>query len=84
MTRFLSIGFNLHVDSTLANLTRQFIDVHSVAINSWLISCVSAKSLEDVRGRVGQNEIREQFSRILFPEGDHKIADVLFNSFTVQ
>jgi hypothetical protein len=31
-----------------------------------------------------REEIREQFSRILFPEGDHKIADVLFNNFAVQ
>lgn len=84
MTRFRPIDFHLHVDSTLANLTCQLIDVHSVAVNSWLRSYVSVKALEDVRCRVDQNEIREQFSRILFSEGDHKIADVLFNNFAVQ
>jgi flagellar FliL protein len=88
MSRFLSVGFSLQVDPSLAKLTRQRLDIYSIPLGSWLISHLSEKTLEDVRGKVGQDvtrkEIREHFSHILFPEGDHNITDVLFTNFAVQ
>ena len=88
MARFLPIDFYRHADSTLANLPRQLIDTHSVVFKT----LADALTVCKITGRrAGQGEINklrdkipEQFSRILFPEGNHKIADVLFYIFAVQ
>ena len=87
MSRFLSVGFSIKVseDSTL---TEDDLTKKGPPLMSWLISNLSANTLEDVRGQAGQNrirrEIRDQFNSILFPDGGDRIFDILFNNFAVQ
>jgi RNA polymerase sigma factor (sigma-70 family) len=88
LTRFLSVSFVLKVDPGLAELTRQRLDSEYVRLKDWLGAQIADKSLDDVSGKAGQdvlrNEIREQFSQVLFPDGDNEIEDVYFQEFAVQ
>jgi|GEM_PF-1281192 len=88
LTRFLSVKFVLKVDPAIAKLTRQRIDTEYVQLKDWLGAQMSDKSLDEVKGKAGQDqfrdEIREQFSQVLFPDGDNEIEGVYFTEFAVQ
>jgi flagellar FliL protein len=87
MSRFLSVGFSLKVSED-SDLTEEDLTKKGPPLMSWLIANLSANSLEDVRGKAGQNrirrEIRDQFNSMLFPDGHDRIFDILFNNFAVQ
>ena len=45
-------------------------------------------SMDDVRGAAGQNrlrrEIQNEFNANLYPDGDDRILDILFEEFSIQ
>ena len=66
----------------------ELIEKKKPILKSWLISHLSDKSLDDVRGAAGQNrvrrEIHEHFNSVLFPDGFDLITEVVFTEFSVQ
>lgn len=88
LTRYLRIVVQLQVASEFETEFMEQLKEQRVLLRSWLISRISDKSLEEVRGAAGQNrlrrEIQDQFNSILFPDGYDRIYDVLFVEFAVQ
>jgi len=88
LTRYLSVKIVLKVDPSIAQLTQQRLDAEYVQLLDWLLAQIADKSLDQVIGKSGQDLMREQirseFSQVLFPDGDNKIIDVLFAEFAVQ
>ena len=88
LPRYLRIVVQLQVASDFEAEFMEQLKEQRVLLRSWLISRISDKSLEEVRGAAGQNrlrrEIQDQFNSILFPDGYDRIYDVLFVEFAVQ
>lgn len=88
LTRFLAVKFVLKVDPAIAELTKQRLDTEYVQLKDWLGTEMADKTLDEVKGKAGQdrfrNEIHDQFSQVLFPDGDNEIEGVYFTEFAVQ
>lgn len=88
MTRYLRLKIVLMFDGDEGKDAPKLVEKRKVAMKDWLIGHLAGKTLKDVTGTVGvrriQREIHERFDEMLFPEGDHKPFDVLFEEFVVQ
>ena len=88
LTRYLRVSITLQAESDGEQMLRQVVDKKKTILKNWLISYLSDKSLEEVRGAAGLNrarrEIQDQFNSLLFPDGSEIIRDVLFEEFSVQ
>lgn len=87
MTRYLRLSLTLQLASQEADFATQ-LETKRLLLKNWLLAHISDKSLEDIRGAVGQNrlrrEIRDHFNSVLCPDGYDRISDVLFDEFNVQ
>ncbi len=88
MTRYLRIKITLQTDEAQVAGIEALLKTHEAVLRNWLLSHISDKTMEDIRGAAGQNrlrrEIQEQFNAVLFPDGIDRISDVLFEEFNVQ
>jgi flagellar basal body-associated protein FliL len=88
LTRYLHVNITFLVDEHNDEPVNAALEKKKTVLKSWLISYLSDKSVDDVRGAAGVNrarrEIRDQFNGLLFPDGSEKIRDVLFEEFTVR
>jgi flagellar FliL protein len=88
MSRYLRVKIALKVDAEDEKAATALVTKHKAAMKSKLISHLAGKSLKDVSGSVGvnrlQREILEKFEDILYPDGDSKLRDVLFEEYVVQ
>ena len=88
LNRYLRLNLTLqvHVDHVEEVTTR--MESRRILLKNWLLSHLSDKDMEEIRGAVGQNrlrrEIRDEFNTVLFPDGFDRIHDVLFEEFNVQ
>ncbi len=88
LTRYLRIVIELQIPKDAELEIKEKLKENRVLLRSWLISKISDKDLESVRGAAGQNrlrrEIQDQFNSVLFTDGYDRIYDVLFYEFAVQ
>ena len=88
LTRYLRLSITLQVDGEYQKEVTAGVETHRSILQNWLISYLSDKTMDDIRGAAGQNrlrrEIQNQYNLILSPDGFEKIKDVLFEEFTVQ
>ncbi len=88
LTRYLRISFSLQIPKSLELEFPKLLEAKKAQLRNWLLSEISDKDLEEIRGAAGQNrirrEIREHFNSVLFPDGNDQIYDVLFEEFNVQ
>lgn len=88
MTRYLRVAITLQIPKTQEEEFRKKLDKKKAQLRNWLLSEISDKELDEIRGAAGQNRlrrtIREHFNSVLFPEGFEHIYDVLFEDFNVQ
>jgi flagellar basal body-associated protein FliL len=88
MTRYLRIAVALQVPKSKEEEIVKLLELKKVPLRNWLLSLISDKDLETIRGAAGQNrmrrEIRDHFNDVLFPDGLDQIYDVLFEEFNVQ
>ncbi|WP_197441428.1 flagellar basal body-associated FliL family protein [Thalassoglobus neptunius] len=88
MNRYLRLKMALQVLQDDRESVEDLVESRSLELKNWLLSHLSDKNLNDIRGKVGQNqlrrEIRNQFNSILFPNGRDRINDILFEEFNVQ
>ncbi|MCA9228196.1 MAG: flagellar basal body-associated FliL family protein, partial [Planctomycetales bacterium] len=79
---------NLQVDKAQADGITKMLEQKKPILKNWLLSYLSDKGMDDIRGRVGQNrlrrEIQDHFNTVLFADGYDRIHDVLFDEFNVQ
>ncbi|MEW4490314.1 flagellar basal body-associated FliL family protein [Thalassoglobus sp. JC818] len=88
MNRYLRLKMALQVLQDDQEMVTNLAESRSLELRNWLLSHLSDKNLDDIRGKVGQNqlrrEIRNQFNTVLFPNGRDRINDILFEEFNVQ
>jgi flagellar basal body-associated protein FliL len=88
MSRYLRVKIALKVDGHDEKAMTALVAKHKAAMKSRLIGHLAGKGLKDVGGSVGvarlQREILEKFDDILYPDGDSKLREVLFEEFVVQ
>ena len=88
LTRYLRVKIILVVDVSQEKTIDGLVQRQKVVLKNWVISHLSDKSLEEVKGASGVNRLRrqnqDQFNSVLFPDGSERIRDVLFDEFVVQ
>ena len=88
LNRYLRMSITLQVDGEKEQQVTEDVETHRSILRNWLISYLSDKQMDDIRGAAGQNrlrrEIQNQYNLILSPDGFELIKDVLFEEFTVQ
>lgn len=88
LNRYLRIKLVLQVDKAQVDAVTAAVERKRLPLRSWLLSHLSDKDQNEIRGAAGQNmlrrEIRERFNALLFPDGHDRIFDVLFEEFNVQ
>ncbi len=88
LNRFLRVKIMCAIDEAETKEITELLTTQKAFLKSWLISYLSDQSTQDVTRKVGVNkirrEIRDQFNAMLFPDGEEKIIDILFDEFVVQ
>jgi flagellar basal body-associated protein FliL len=89
LTRYLSVTLSLQVERESSATLRQVFESDRKAIfKNWLISYLSDKKLEEVKGSASLSELRREildgFNIILAEHSDERIEAVLFEEFNVQ
>lgn len=88
LNRYLRLKIALQVDKQQAEYVTKAVEHKRLLLRNWLLSHLSDKDQEEIRGAAGQNmlrrEIRDRFNEILFSDGYDRVYDVLFEEFNVQ
>lgn len=88
MNRYLRLKIVLHIRKSDEQLVVAALKENNLILRNWLLSHLSDKELDDIRGKAGQNmlrrEIRDHFNSVLFTDNYERIYDVLFEEFNVQ
>jgi len=88
LTRHLQVRITLLAHGADEASIQTALENNRAVLMNWLISYLSDKSLEDVRGAAGMNrarrDIQDRFNQLLFADGSERIRDVLFEEFTVR
>lgn len=88
MMRYVRAKFSVAVDEKEAKNAETLIEEHRTVLKNWLLGYLQNKQVDEVRGTEGFNrirrEIQERFNDVLYPGGDTKIREVLFDEFNVQ
>ncbi|WP_437227768.1 flagellar basal body-associated FliL family protein [Planctomicrobium sp. SH661] len=88
MNRYLRLKIVLHIRESDEHAVSSAIAKKDLILRNWMVSHLSDKELDDIRGKAGQNmlrrEIRDYFNATLFDDNYDRIYDVLFDEFNVQ
>jgi flagellar basal body-associated protein FliL len=88
LNRYLRITLTLQVDELHKDEIEEKVESNRAVLKSWLLSYLSDKDMESIRGAAGQNrlrrEIQDHFNSVLFPDGYDRIHEVLFQEFNIQ
>lgn len=88
LNRYLRVSMTLQVDELQVLDITQKVEASRAVLKSWLLSYLSDKDMEEIRGAAGQNrlrrEIQDHFNTVLFPDGYDRIHEVLFQEFNIQ
>ncbi|QDU40231.1 flagellar basal body-associated protein FliL [Maioricimonas rarisocia] len=88
MNRYLRLKISLQINKDEEEAIKKALEKRQLILRNWLLSHLSDKDLDSIRGAAGQNmlrrEIRDQFNTVMFPDGFDRIHDVLFEEFNVQ
>lgn len=90
MNRYLRLDITLMVDGD-KKAEKAFgveMEQKKSILTNWLLGFLADMSMDDVRGAAGQNRLRREiqnaFNANLYPDGDDRILDVLFEEFSIQ
>ncbi len=88
LARFLRVKIMLAIEEVEAKEITELLEKQKAFLKSWVIGYLSDQSPREVTRNIGVNrirrEIRDQFNAMLFPDGEEKILDILFDEFVVQ
>ena len=86
--QFLRVKLMLAVEEKQAREVTDLVAQQKPFLKSWLICYLSDQTVQDVSRRSGVNRLRreicDQFNVMLYPGGEEKVLDVLFDMFVVQ
>lgn len=88
MNRYLHLSIVVLIAKADEPAVTAALKQKTVELKNWLLSHLSDKTLDEIRGKAGQNmlrrEIRREFNEILFSDRRDRVYDVLFEEFNVQ
>ena len=88
LNRYLRVKILVAVEEPDAKDMGELLTKQKAFLKDWLISYLFAQSSQDVGRKLGVNrirrEIRDQFNAMLYPGGEEKVVDILFDEFVVQ
>lgn len=88
MMRYVRAKFSLSVEKKDCEAVQHVVEENKTVLKNWLIGYLQNKQIDEVRGTEGFNrirrEIQDRFNDMLFPDGDGKIKEVLFDEFNIQ
>ena len=88
MNRYLRVRPVLQVAAGDAEKVRTTLASQAPAVKNWLVGHLSDKTLDDLRGKPSQDElrleVRDGLNAALFDGQTQPIVDVLFEEFNVQ
>ncbi len=90
MNRYLQLGITIQTtgDAMVQQELTEAVEKKKAILQNWLLAYLADMSMDDIRGAAGQNrlrrEIHDQFSRVLYPNGEGEIEDILFEEFNIQ
>ena len=88
MNRFLRLKLAIVVDADAEKDVTDRLTKQKAAVKSRLIGHLAGKTIKDVSGTVGVNRLQrealDKLEDVLYPDGDSKIRDVLFEEYVVQ
>ena len=88
MGRYLRVKIVIQIQAAEQADFNKRLDKRKPILRDWLIAHLSGKMLKDVSGSASvkriQREIQERFEEVLYPEGEAKPFEVLFEEFVVQ
>lgn len=88
MNRYLRLKIALYIRESDEAAVAAAINKKDLILRNWMVSHLSDKELDAIRGKAGQNmlrrEIRDYFNATLFDDNYDRIYDVLFEEFNVQ
>jgi len=88
MMRYVRAKFSLSVAESDSEPVQHAVETNRTVLKNWLIGYLQNKHIDEVRGTEGFNRIRreilDRFNEILYPAGEAKIKEVLFEEFNVQ
>jgi flagellar basal body-associated protein FliL len=89
LTRYVKVKITLQVAPEQAVALQDLISGPKKAVlQNWLITYLSDKQLQDVKGANAMNRLRREildgFNALLLEQGDYKVDRVLFEEFNVQ
>ena len=87
-SKYLSVNFSLQVAKSQVEPIEKLIEERNDMLVNWLISHVSDKKSEDLRGAQGANQLRREihdsFNQLLFDDGIERIQNILYKKFNIQ
>ena len=88
VNRYLRVKLMVAVEEADAREITELLTKQKAFLKSWLICYLSDQSAQEITRRSGVNRVRreicDQFNVMLFPHGEGKIVDILFDMFVVQ
>ena len=88
MNRYLRLKISVLISKDEEKLVMDAMASKTPILKNWLLSHLSDKTLDEIRGKAGQNmlrrEIRRQFNETMFTDRRDHIYDVLFEEFNIQ
>lgn len=86
--RYLRVKLMVAVEEPDAREVTELLAQHKAFLKSWLIGYLSDQTSAEVGRKVGVNrlrrEIRDEFNARLYPNGEEKVVEILFDMFVVQ
>ncbi len=88
MNRYLRLKLAVLADADAEKEVTDKLTKQKAAVKSRLIGYLAGKTLKDVSGTVGVNRLQretlEKIDDVIYPDGDSKVRDVLFEEYVVQ
>ena len=88
LNRYLRVSITMQVDQDQADEITKDVEKHRAILKSWLLSYLSDKGMDEIRGAAGQNrlrrEIQDHFNSVLSSDTPDRVHDILFEEFNIQ
>jgi flagellar protein FliL len=88
LNRYLRVKILIAVEETDAKEMTELITKQKAFLKNWLIGYLFDQTPLDVGRKSGVNKIRreicDQFNAMLYPNGEEKVLEILFDEFVVQ
>lgn len=88
MNRYLRLKIAVLVPKEEELPVTEAIEAKNAVLKNWLLSHLSDKALEEIRGKAGLNmlrrEILREFNDKLFSDRRDRVYDILFEEFNIQ